>query len=153
MLNYLPVKVGVSSILITKTIMSGETLCYKQHLWLNIGHYFQVNEHEDIRNSQLSLTKGSIFLGPSVNERGGVLFMILNSAKKITKRSWETIPVPDTAIARVNKLSWNEPNQFIFIYFIVHPIGYINITVVDRDSADSNENQAPQDPLHEFQET
>ena len=37
MLNYFPVKGGVSSILILKTIMSGETPHNKQHLGINIG--------------------------------------------------------------------------------------------------------------------
>ena len=66
-LNHLPVKGVVSSILSPKTIMYGETLHYKQHLGLNIGQYCQVNEHEKPRNSQLPWTKGSICLGPSVN--------------------------------------------------------------------------------------
>ena len=45
MIHYSPVNGVVSSILIPKTIMSGETLHYKQHLGINIVQYCQVHEH------------------------------------------------------------------------------------------------------------
>ena len=72
--------------------------------------------------------------------------MILNSAKNITTSSWDTIKISDTVIACINKLSYNELYQFIFTdrrgHTIVdirgHTIGYIKITGVDRDAADSN---------------
>jgi hypothetical protein len=40
--------------------MSGETLNYKKHLSLQIGHYCQVHEEGHPRNSQLARTKGAI---------------------------------------------------------------------------------------------
>ena len=59
----------------------------------------------------------------------------------------------DTFIACVNELACNEPNKFIFTDMSVNPIGYIYITGVNRDAADSNKNQAPQDPSHKFHAT
>ena len=79
--------------------------------------------------------------------------MSLNSAKKITRRSWDTIPIPDTVIARVNELSWNEPDRFIFIDRRDRPIGDINTIREDRDSVDNNGNNSLQDPTHKFQAT
>ena len=70
MLKYLPVKGGFYAILSPNTIMSGETLHYKQHIGLNIGQYCHVHEHEEPSNSQLPLTKGAICLRPSRNEQG-----------------------------------------------------------------------------------
>ena len=61
--------------------MSGEKINYKRHPGLNIGQYFQGHEHEDPRNSQVLQTKGTICLGPSVNEQGGLKLMSLNLAK------------------------------------------------------------------------
>ena len=43
MINYLPVKVRVFSILSPKTIMSCMILHYRRHLGLKIGQYYQVN--------------------------------------------------------------------------------------------------------------
>ena len=70
MLNYFPVKGGVSTILSPKTIISGEILHYKLHIGLNIGLYWKLHEHEDPSNSQLPQTKETIFIVPSVNEQG-----------------------------------------------------------------------------------
>ena len=79
--------------------------------------------------------------------------MSLKSAKYITKRSWDTIPIPDTVAARVNQLACNKPNQFIFTDRRGPPIGYGKIARVDKDADDSNKNQAPEDPPHKFQAT
>ena len=79
--------------------MSGETLDFKKHLSLQIGQCCQVHKEDDPRNSQLPRTKGTISLGPSGNLHGGFKFMALNSSKKIVRRSWDVIPMPDTVIA------------------------------------------------------
>ena len=136
MINYLPVKGGVSVLLSPKTIMSGETLYYKWHLGLKIGKYFQVHKHEYPSNSRLPRTKGAICLGPSGNEQGGFRFMSLNLSKKITRSSWDTILMPKTFISHVNELTYNEPNQFRFTDRSGCPIGNINIKGVDRYAAD-----------------
>ena len=41
--------------------------------------------------------------------------MALNTRKKITHRSWDVIPMPDTIIARVNALGTDQPEQLIFL--------------------------------------
>jgi hypothetical protein len=40
--------------------------------------------------------------------------MALNTEEKITRRSWDVIPMPDTVIARVNALGTDQPEQLIF---------------------------------------
>ena len=40
--------------------------------------------------------------------------MSLSSAKKIVRRSWDIIPMPQTVIDRVNYLGRDQPQQFIF---------------------------------------
>ena len=79
--------------------------------------------------------------------------MSLNSDKKVTRMSWDTILMPDTVISRVNKLACNKPNRFIFTDRIVCPVGDINIKGVGRDTDDRNKNQAPQDPPHKVHVT
>ena len=46
LLNFFPMKGGISTTLSPKTIMSGETLDYNKHLSLKIGQYCQVHEEE-----------------------------------------------------------------------------------------------------------
>jgi hypothetical protein len=107
-------KGGVSDTLSPKTIMSGETLDFKKHISLQIGQYCQVHEEDTPRNSQVARTKGVISLGPSGNLQGGFKFMALNSGKKIVRRSWDVIPLPDVIINRVNELGKDQPRLMMF---------------------------------------
>jgi hypothetical protein len=94
--------------------MSGENLDYKKHLSLQLGHYFQVHEEYNHRNSQIARTKRVISLVTSVNLQGGFKFMALNTSKKIFCRSWGVIPMPDLVIDRVNALGSDQPQQMTF---------------------------------------
>ena len=136
LLNFFPTKGGVSDTISPKTIMSGETLDYKKHLSLQIGQYCQVHEEDTPRNSQSPRTKGAISLGPSGNLQGGHKFMALNTGKKIVRRSWDVIPIPDTVVARVNTLGSDQPEQMIFTDRHGRLIGDVEIPGVDFDDAD-----------------
>ena len=120
--------------------MTGETLHYTKHLSLQIGQYFQVHEEDTPRNSQLPRAKGAICLGPSGNLQGGYRFMSLHSMKKIVRRSWDAIPMPDTVINRVNKLGKDKPLQLVFTDRSGRLIGDIELPGVYGD-----ENETPQE--------
>jgi hypothetical protein len=131
LLNFFPTKGGVSDTLSPKTIMSGETLYFKKHLSLQIGQYCQVHEEYTPRNSQVARTKGAISLGPSVNLQGGFKFIALNSGKKIVRRSWDVIPMPDVIINRVNELVGDQPSLMTFTDRHGRLIGDTEIAGVD----------------------
>ena len=114
MLNFFPTRGGVSDTLSPKTIMSGEVLDYKKHLCLQIGQYCQVHEEETPRNGQAARTKGAISLGPSGNLQGGFKFIALNTGKKISRRNWDVIPMPDLVITRINVLGSDQPELLTF---------------------------------------
>jgi hypothetical protein len=114
LLNYFPPKGGISDTVSPKTIMTGDTLNYKVQLTLQIGQYCQVHEEQTPRNSQLPRTQGAICLGPSGNTQGGFRFMSLATGKKLSRRTWDTLPMPNSVIARVNELGKDQPHQFIF---------------------------------------
>jgi hypothetical protein len=133
LLIFFSTKGGISENLSPKTIMSGERLDYKKHLSLQIGQYCQVHEEDHPRNSQLARTKGAISLGPSGNLQGGFKFMALNTGKKIVRRSWDVIPMPDVVIARVNALGSDQPRQMNFTDRHGRLIGDIEIPGVDSE--------------------
>jgi hypothetical protein len=114
LLNFPPIKGGVSDTLSPKTIMSGETLDFKKHISLQIGQYCQVHEEDTPRNSQVSRTKGVISLGQSGNIQGGFKFMALISGKKIVQHIWDVIPMPDVVINCINELGKDQPNLMTF---------------------------------------
>ena len=62
--------------------------------------------------------------------------MALNTGKKIVRRSWDVILMPDTVITRVNSLGSDQPEQFIFTDRRGHPIGDVEIPGVDTSNAD-----------------
>jgi hypothetical protein len=131
LLNFFRTKGGVSDTLSPKTIMSGETLYFKKHLGLQIGQYCQVHEEDTPRNSQVARTKGAISLGPSENVQGGFKFMALNSGKKIVRRSWDMIHIPDVVINRVNELGKYQPRLMTFTDRHGHLIVDMEIPGVD----------------------
>ena len=94
--------------------MTGETLDYNKHLTLQFGQYCQVHEEENPTNSQVARTKGAISLRPSGNLQGGYRFMDLNTGKKIKRRSWDAIPMPNIVIACVNTLGSDQPKLLTF---------------------------------------
>jgi hypothetical protein len=142
LLNFFPTKGVILDTLSPKTIMSGETLDYKKHLRLQLGQDCQVHEEDTPRNNLRPRTKGAISLGPSGNLQGEFKFMSQNTGKKIIRRSWDVIPMPDTVIARVNMLGSNQPEQLIFTNRHGRLIGDtddVDIPGVDFDDDDDDE--------------
>ena len=62
--------------------------------------------------------------------------MALNTGKKIVRRSWDVIPMPDTVITRVNALDSDQPEQLVFTNRRGRPIGNVKIPGVDTSNAD-----------------
>jgi hypothetical protein len=133
LLNHFPPKGGISDTVSPKTIMTGETLDYKKHFSLQLGQYCQVHEEDTPRNSQLPRTQGAICLGPSGNIQDGFKFMSLTTGKRIARRTWDIIPMPQTVIDRVNKLGKDQPEQFIFTNRKGHLIGDMELPSSDED--------------------
>jgi hypothetical protein len=70
--------------------------------------------------------------------------MALNTGKKITRRSWDVIPMPDTVIARVNALGTDQPEQLIFTNRRGRPIGDVEIPgVMDFEEEDDDDAVMP----------
>ena len=77
-------------------------------------------------------------MGTSGKTQGGFKFMTLGSTKKVVIRSWDSIPIPDTVIARVNALVQGKSNDIDLLDTKKRPIGEFNIT-----GADDGEIEAP----------
>ena len=86
-----------------------------------------MHEEDDPRNSQNPRTKGAISFGSSGNLQVGFKFMALNTGKKIVRRSWDVIQIPDTVIRRVNALVSDQQEQLIFTDRRGRPIGNVKI--------------------------
>jgi hypothetical protein len=113
LLNYFPVKGGISEIYGPKAIMSGEALDFNKFS-LPFGSYCLVHEEHLPRNSLTGRTLGAISLGPSGNTHGGQRFFALNTGRVITRGGWDVIPMPNSVVDRVNFFGRDQPFQAIF---------------------------------------
>jgi hypothetical protein len=125
--------------------MTGEALDFKKHLSLQLGQYCQVHEEDAPRNSQLPRTQGAICLGPSGNKQGGFKFTSLTLGKRISRRTWDIIPMPQLVIDRVNKLGKDQPKQFVFTDRKGRLIGDIELPSSDEhdDIIDDDHEEIP----------
>ena len=64
--------------------------------------------------------------------------MALNTGKKITRRNWDVIPIPDVVIALVNSLGTGQPKQLVFTDRHGCLIGDIEIPGVNSDADDDD---------------
>jgi hypothetical protein len=70
--------------------------------------------------------------------------MALNTGKKITRQSWDVIPMPDMVIAYVNALGTDQPEQLIFTNQRGCPIGDVEIPgVMDFEEKDDDDAEMP----------
>ena len=134
-LTYFPSKAGISDLLSPRMLIKGEALDYKKDLALQYGEYCQVHEHDTPRNSEKARTKAAICMGPTGNKQGGYRFMSIRSGKKITRYSYDRVPMPDTVIARVNELGKDQPKHLTFLDRKGRVIGDVEPPGVDSDDA------------------
>ena len=113
LLNFFPVKGGISDQYSPKAIMSGEIINYRQYC-LPFGSYCQIQEEDLPCNSMEPRTQGAISLGPSTNRQGSQKFYNLTTARVIVRRSWTVIPTNDGVIVQVNKLGADQPQLLTF---------------------------------------
>ena len=59
--------------------------------------------------------------------------------KKVVRRSWDAIPMPDTMIARVNALGQGQPNDIELLDHKKRPIGELYIKVVDSGKTEASQ--------------
>lgn len=109
-LNSFPAEMGVSDTLSPSTIMTGRPAPDFNEMKLEIGSYVQVFEDETPTNTQRARTLGAITMEPLTNAADGVTFMSLATGQKITRKSWDEIPMTDLAIARVEALAVRDGN-------------------------------------------
>ena len=62
--------------------------------------------------------------------------MALNTGKKIVRRCWDVITIPDIVITRVNTLGSNQLKQLMFASRRGHNIGDVGIPGVDPSDVD-----------------
>jgi hypothetical protein len=137
-LNQFPRATGISSTMSPSTIVTGAPTPDYTVMRLEFGTYVQVYEDKAPTNTPRSRSLGAIALNPTGNAQGSYHFMSLATGSRISRHNWTIVPLPDTAIARVEALALHEGRPLIQERgFVVEwrPSFPIDDTIYDLDYA------------------
>ena len=112
-LNQFPRTNGISSTMSPSTIVTGAATPDYNSMRLELGTYVQVFEEHDPTNTPRSRSLGAIALCPTGNTQGDYYFLSLSTGARISRHNWTVLPIPDTAIARVEALALHEGRPLI----------------------------------------
>jgi hypothetical protein len=107
-LNQFPWSAGISDTLSPSTIVTGTPLPDFNSMRLEFGSYVQLFDDHDPTNTPHARTLGAIALGPTGNAQGAYFFLSLASGSRLSRHRWTELPIPDTAIARVEALALHD---------------------------------------------
>lgn len=136
LLNYFPVKGGVSNQYSPKVIMAGKHITYK-HYCMPFGLYCQVHKDDSPQNSMAAWTQGASSLRPSPNQQGEQIFFSLTTGCAINWHSWTPV------IDRVNQLTVNQPQLLTFYDHSGCEIGDADLVTYDHAEPTSNAYEIP----------
>ena len=77
-------------------------LNYNAHCKIEFGEYVQT--HEEHNNDMSQRTLGAIATRPS-NDAGSYYFISLQSGRRINRRSWTSLLMPEAVVAQVHRLA------------------------------------------------
>ena len=105
---------------------------------IEFGSYVQVFEDCNPSNTPRARSLGAIALTPTGNSQGDYYFMSLATGSRLSRHRWVELPIPDTAIARVEAIALEEGQPLLQESGLVvewHPDQPIDDSEYDQDYA------------------
>ncbi len=112
-LNQFPSANGISTTMSPSTIVTGIATPDYNAMRVELGTYVQVFDDNDPSNTPRSRSMGAIALSPTGNAQGDYYFMSLSTGARISRHNWTALPIPDTAIARVEAIALHEGRPLV----------------------------------------
>ena len=97
-LNTFPAKIVISKVYSPRDIVYENKLEFKIHCRMELGDYAKVNDDPSPTNSMKSRARIVLGLEPQVNIQCSYKFLGMTTGKKLKKRAWKPMPMPDTII-------------------------------------------------------
>ena len=166
-LNQFPAKNGASDTISPLAIMTGLPCPDYNSLKVELGSYCQVFEDNDPTNTMRAKETGAIALTPTGNTQGGYYFMSLVTGRRVSRKWWDELPMPQAVIDAVETMTERENQPLlvngepIFEWTPGTPIiendenendiedGDDNDTVMLQDAVDDNDVVMLQDALNQ----
>ena len=143
-LNSFPRKNGVSATLSPVSIITGAPTPDYHTMRLELGSYAQIYEDNDPSNTPRARSLGAIALTPTGNTQGDYYFLSLATGARLSRHQWTALPIPDTAIARVEALALQDGQPLIQDRGLV--VEWRPDMPIDDDEYDRDFVPAPDDP-------
>ncbi len=93
-------------------------LDYNHIVGLKFWDYAQVYEGEKLSNTNESRTVGAIAMYPSGNSQNGWMFMSSMTGERIDRYQWQTLPISDEVIQRVEGIVKKQGEPIVATNFI-----------------------------------
>ena len=100
-INTFPVKISASTTYIPQTIMTGTGLYWTKNCKAEFGAYCEVHEENSpMKKNQIDYahTCSTIYLGPTSNFRWNYTFFCINTGKRICRKQFSVVPMPDSVV-------------------------------------------------------
>ena len=112
-LNQFPWPNGISDTLSPSAIVTGHGRPDFNNMRIEFGAYAQVFDDNEPTNTPQARSLGAIALDPTSNAQGAYNFLSLATGARISRHRWTELPIPDTAIARVDALAIRDGQPLI----------------------------------------
>jgi hypothetical protein len=112
-LNQFPWLNGISDTMSPASLVTGVPPPDFNQLKLEFGSYVQVFEANNPTNTPKARSLGAITLTPTGNANGDYYFLSLATGACISRHQWTVLPMPESAIARVETLAKDEGQPLI----------------------------------------
>jgi hypothetical protein len=112
-LNQFPGPNGISRTLSPATLVTGCCRPNFNSMRIEFGAYAQVFDDHEPTNTPEARSMGAIALTPTGNSQGAYHFLSLATGARISRHRWTELPIPDTAIARVEAIALRDGQPLI----------------------------------------
>jgi hypothetical protein len=140
-INAFPPSSGVSKTFSPRTIMTGTVLDFNKHCQIPFGAYAELHEDNNITNTMTERTQPAICLGPTANFQGSYKFLSLNTGKRITRKQFKDLPMPDSVIRKIEAMATCEKQDKVITFCnrLGDPISdSISVLYDSPDTTDAN---------------
>jgi hypothetical protein len=96
--------------------MTGTALDYAKHCKLSFGAYAEAHEEYHQTNTMAPRTRGVICLGPTGNFQGSYKMMCHKTGRKLTRKQFQELPMPDSIIKRIKAIEEKEKQEKILAF-------------------------------------
>jgi hypothetical protein len=96
--------------------MTGTSLDFAKHCKLPYGAYTEAHKEYPQTNTMAQHNRGVICLGPTRNFQGSYKMMCLKTGRKVTRRQFQELPMPDSIIKRIEVITEKEKQEKILVF-------------------------------------